>query len=200
MKRKLAEGKTSFFSAHYGWRRSCNHSFRVRLGSGSAGEEEMKSTVVRTAIVSSVITAVLVSALGLWAVPRLMNPPSAQAQNQDGVMQPATYNGAPAQNNDRPSPYVRPPAGRAAADNNSTDSHASYSATANDSYRPVARDPYGEPVRQHRSTEKSALIVAGSAGTGAAIGALAGGGRGAAIGALSGGAAGFIYDRMTANK
>ncbi|MGZ4823794.1 MAG: hypothetical protein ACXVZT_04185 [Terriglobales bacterium] len=95
---------------------------------------------------------------------------------------------------------MRPPARRAAADSNSTDNHASYSASANDSYSQVARDPYGEPVRQHRSTEKSALIVAGSAGTGAAIGAIAGGGKGAAIGALSGGAAGFIYDRMTANK
>jgi hypothetical protein len=43
-------------------------------------------------------------------------------------------------------------------------------------------------------------IVAGSSGVGAAIGALAGGGKGAAIGALAGGAAGFVYDRMTANK
>jgi hypothetical protein len=53
---------------------------------------------------------------------------------------------------------------------------------------------------QRRSTGKSVAIVAGSAGAGAAIGALAGGGKGAAIGAASGGTAGFIYDRMTANK
>ncbi|MBZ5569071.1 MAG: hypothetical protein LAN64_14625 [Acidobacteriia bacterium] len=39
-----------------------------------------------------------------------------------------------------------------------------------------ARDAYGDPVRHYRSTEKSALIVAGSAGTGAAMGAIAGGG------------------------
>jgi hypothetical protein len=54
--------------------------------------------------------------------------------------------------------------------------------------------------RNKRSTGKSAAIVAGSAGAGAAIGALAGGGKGAAIGALTGGAAGFVYDRMTHNK
>jgi hypothetical protein len=52
--------------------------------------------------------------------------------------------------------------------------------------------------RNPRSTGKSVAIVAGSAGAGAAIGALAGGGKGAAIGAASGGTAGFIYDRMTA--
>jgi hypothetical protein len=61
--------------------------------------------------------------------------------------------------------------------------------------RTVAERDY--QVRQRRSTGKSVAIVAGSAGVGAAIGALAGGGKGAAIGALSGGTAGFIYDRLT---
>jgi hypothetical protein len=71
--------------------------------------------------------------------------------------------------------------------------------------REVVRQPVVErrvvreapAIQKERSTAKSAAIVAGSAGVGAAVGAIAGGGKGAAIGAISGGAAGFVYDRLT---
>src|SRR5262245_22956924 len=54
--------------------------------------------------------------------------------------------------------------------------------------------------KKKRSLEKEVLIVGGSAGAGAAIGAVAGGGKGAAVGALSGGVAGLVYDLATRNK
>jgi hypothetical protein len=54
-------------------------------------------------------------------------------------------------------------------------------------------------VHHRRSTRRSVEIVAGSAGVGAAIGAIAGGGKGAGIGALAGGGSGFVYDRLTRN-
>jgi hypothetical protein len=59
------------------------------------------------------------------------------------------------------------------------------------------------PVPQNRTTrswEKEALIIGGSAGAGAAIGALAGGKKGAGVGAAAGGVGGLIYDLVTRNK
>ncbi len=64
---------------------------------------------------------------------------------------------------------------------------------------PVYRERVEERDHRGRSTRKSVEIVAGTAGVGAVIGAIAGGGKGAAIGAASGGGAGFLYDRLTHN-
>ena len=70
-------------------------------------------------------------------------------------------------------------------------------ATSQNDYTPLRRI---RVVRRKRPTSHSVAIVAGGAGTGAAIGALAGGGKGAGIGAVSGGAAGFVYDLLTRNR
>ena len=53
---------------------------------------------------------------------------------------------------------------------------------------------------RHRSWEKELLIIGGSAGAGAAVGALTGGKKGAGIGAAAGGVGGLIYDLATRKK
>jgi hypothetical protein len=65
--------------------------------------------------------------------------------------------------------------------------------------QPAAAPAQTAPKRK-RSTEKEVLIVAGSAGAGAAIGGIAGGKKGAAVGAVSGGVAGLVYDLATRDK
>jgi hypothetical protein len=54
--------------------------------------------------------------------------------------------------------------------------------------------------KSSRSVKDSALIIGGSAGAGAGIGAIAKGKKGAALGAAIGGVAGAVYDLATRNN
>jgi hypothetical protein len=57
------------------------------------------------------------------------------------------------------------------------------------------REPYGSyRVRRHRSWGKSALIISGSAATGAGVGGLIAGKKGALLGAAFGGGAASLYE------
>ena len=53
---------------------------------------------------------------------------------------------------------------------------------------------YVEDGRPRRTWQKSAMIIGGSAASGAGVGAIVGGGKGAAIGAAIGGGAASIYE------
>ncbi len=74
--------------------------------------------------------------------------------------------------------------------------------------RPATRTVYVRPraqriasqrveVREKRSWKKSALIIGGATGTGAGVGAIAGGKKGALIGAAIGGGSAAIWDQTT---
>jgi hypothetical protein len=62
--------------------------------------------------------------------------------------------------------------------------------------RRVVTQRTSSEVKPRRTWQKSALLIGGSAGTGAGIGALIGGKKGALTGAAIGGGAAAIYDQV----
>lgn len=185
----------------------------------------MKSALVRTAVITSLVTALAVSLVSYYLLPHIAQaqPPSVQAsEDVQGGVTATTGSRVPAgvvqaqpphvvYRNRKTSPYRNTPTAttsqysapaqpEVAARDYSLDPMWDESVPQTNAGTSGQRDAYGEPVtHQRRSTGKSIMIVAGSAGTGAALGAISGGGKGAAIGALAGGAAGLIFDRMTVN-
>ena len=156
----------------------------------------MQANQIRLGILSAVLGGVLVAGVGTVA----MNRASANTSPDPLRTPPATIVVAPTEVH---VPGYTGPLydGQGKIVGVASDRRASAFAPS----RPLGQTQYNgttaNGVKTHnRSTGKSVAIVAGSAGAGAAIGALAGGGKGAGIGAASGGTAGFIFDRMTAHK
>lgn len=134
------------------------------------------------------------------------NPPSGCADNAANYQSTAYQQPGDGYVNSIHRPVVVRPAEQQPADPTDTATGQPDSTYAASMQQPEAsnaappQERYARHHHHHRSKKKSLAIVAGSAATGAAIGALAGGGVGAGIGAIAGGAGGFIYDRLTHNR
>jgi len=140
----------------------------------------MKNTVVRTAVIAAAITTVLVTAITLFALPKVPAPTPVDPVLRTSKTPEPVYD---------PDPN-KPSAGRVVLPSDVRDN----------SVEAGMEMPAPVSVGRRRSAGKSVAIIAGSAGTGAAIGAIAKGGKGAEIGAIVGGAAGLLYDRLTAEQ
>ncbi len=161
----------------------------------------MQTNEIRLGILSAVLGGVLVAGLGALAY----NKSAANAQERAFSTQPETQTiivGAPEVSVPGYQGALYNAQGRVVAVSTERKTSAFHSATQSTTSTTSNTSNSSKQVaaKQGRSTGKSVAIVAGSAGAGAAIGALSGGAKGAGIGAATGGTAGFIYDRITAKK
>ena len=140
----------------------------------------MKSRAFRTTVLTAAITTVLVTAITLFALPKVPAPPLG-----DPVLRSSARLPEPVPEAEKPS------SGRIVLPSDVRDNSVEVGNETS--------TVYGATARRRRTTGQSVAIIAGSAGTGAAIGAIAKGGKGAAIGAIAGGVAGYIYDLVTAD-
>src|ERR1051325_7856155 len=140
----------------------------------------MKFRAFRTTVLTAAVTTVLVTAITLFALPKVPAPPLG-----DPVLRSSARLPEPVSEAEKPS------SGRIVLPSDVRDN----SVEVGNETSPV----YGGTSRR-RSTGQSVAIIAGSVGTGAAIGAIAKGGKGAAIAPIAGGVAGLIYDRLTADQ
>ncbi len=151
--------------------------------------------------ISEIVAFALLAVVAVWGWTRKSDVANAASTPYVGTQMQAAAPGATPISYDASNPCVAP--GQNTEDTNSQRYYSPDRPAARLASQPVYQSSqpvyYSDrPVHPRgRSTKKSVALVAGSAGAGAAIGALAGGGRGAGIGALAGGAAGLIYDRFT---
>ncbi len=154
-------------------------------------------------------TSILGAFLAGAAIQGYVLPALHHSQPDSQAEQPAAYpdNGYP--NDQNPNSNYAPQPGQYAQPGQYGQGYANNGASS-PNYAPAPQparysqpgsyaQTYSRPTYRRRTRNQEALIVAGSAGAGTAIGAIAGGGKGAAIGALSGGLAGLVYDLATRN-
>lgn len=130
---------------------------------------------------TAALTGALISGVAMYAI-------GTHAQDRFAVDPALAGNPAMTYFTSAPQPVVQPVVQRSVATPRRTVYRAAH---------PVASAPvvYREAeVRPHRSVAKTALIIGGSAASGAGVGGIVGGKKGALLGAAIGGGAASIYE------
>jgi hypothetical protein len=128
---------------------------------------------------AAALTGALISGVGMYAI-------GTHAQDRFALNPPVAGNPAMSYYAAAPQPFVQPVVQRAVAAPRQTVYRASEPAAP-----VVSRNA---DVKPHRSMAKTALVIGGSAASGAGVGGLVGGKKGALLGAAIGGGAASIYE------